>query len=170
MRLFVAVQPPEEVLDTLVEMVDGLCSRAGAEVLRWVDRPQLHVTLRFLGEVPSPEAVVESLSGTLLPAAVAEAGPGVTRLGRQVLCVPVAGLDALASEVAAVTAAIDNRPFRGHLTLARARGRRGVVARSWAGAPVDLAWPVAEVALVRSHMGPDGPRYETLARFPTVST
>jgi 2'-5' RNA ligase len=172
-RLFVAVQPPDAVLDALVEMIDGLRRRDGAEALRWVDRPQLHVTLRFLGEVPDAAGVVEAMKTAPLPVTEAEAGPGVTRLGRQVLCVPVTGLDALASEVAEATAAVgplDDRPFRGHLTLARARGRGGVVARSLAGAPVDLRWPVADVHVVRSHLGPDGPRYEALARFPTVGT
>jgi len=170
MRLFVAAQPSEGVLDALVEVVEGLRGRRDADELRWVTRDQLHVTLRFLGEVHDADAVVESLSASPLPAAVAQAGPGVTRLGRQVLCVPVTGLDALATDVAAATAAIgpqDDRPFRGHLTLARARGRRGVVARWWAGAPVDERWRVLEVTLICSHLGPDGPRYETLARFPT---
>jgi len=165
MRLFVAAQPPDDVLDALVEVVDDLHHRPDAESLRWVIREQLHVTLRFLGEVPDVAPVLEALAATRLPAAEAEATPGVTRLGRQVLCVPVAGVDALAAAITHI-GPDEDRPFRGHLTLARVRGRRGVVARSLAGTPVDLRWPVPEVALVRSHLGPDGPRYETLATFP----
>jgi 2'-5' RNA ligase len=77
--------------------------------------------------------------------------------------VPVEGLDDLA---AAVTDATDgcgrplpDRPFRGHLTVARAR--RGSV-RSLAGEAVDARFPVEDVRLVRSHLGRDGARYEDL--------
>lgn len=167
MRLFVAAQPPDDVLDALVGVVDDLRRRPDAESLRWISREQLHVTLRFLGEVPDSAPVVEALTAACLPAAEAVASPGVTRLARQVLCVPVAGLDALAAVVVPHMGPDDDRPYHGHLTLARARGRRAAVARSWAGTPVDLRWPVPEVALVRSHLGSDSPRYETLATFPT---
>jgi 2'-5' RNA ligase len=163
-RLFVAVVPPETVLDALVEVIDELRPTAN---LRWSGRPQLHVTLRFLGDVD--DAVVAeaaaALDTTPLAAITATVGPAVTRLGRQVLCAPVAGLDALAAGVTTATAAFgrppEHRPFVGHITLARA-GRRGVVDRSAAGAALSLSWDVDDVRLVRSHLGPAGARYEDL--------
>lgn len=166
MRLFVAVVPPEDVVDDLARL------RVAGD-LRRVRPEQLHVTLRFLGEVPDADldAVVGALVATRLPAgAVAVAGPTVERLGRAVLGVPVAGLDDVAAQVTVATAALgeppEDRPFRGHVTLARARGRRGVVPRSAAGQPFDRRWPVAGVDLVRSHLGSGGPRYEVVASFP----
>lgn len=164
MRLFVAVVPPEAVLDALVEVIDELRPTAS---LRWAGRPQLHVTLRFLGEVA--DAVVPELIAALdaapLAGTTATVGPAVTRLGRQVLCVPVNGLAALAAGVTTATAGIGRppvrRPFVGHITLARA-GRRGVVDRSAAGAAVALSWEVDDVRLVRSHLGAGGARYEDL--------
>jgi 2'-5' RNA ligase len=83
-----------------------------------------------------------------------------------VLVVPVAGLDALAAAVVAATAGLgrppDDRPFRGHLTLARARRGASVrgLAGQLAGDEVAAAFPVREVRLVRSHLGPHGARYE----------
>jgi 2'-5' RNA ligase len=160
MRLFVGVVPPGDVVERLAGLrVDG--------GLRRVRREQLHVTLLFLGDVDDPGTPVAGLGAAVLPAATAVAGPAVARLGRSVLCVPVAGLDDLAATVVAATGHPADRPFRGHVTLGRARGARGAVPRSAAGQPVDLRWPVREVALVRSHPGAGGPRYETLASFPT---
>jgi 2'-5' RNA ligase len=172
MRLFVAVQPPESVLDALVEVIDEFRDVAD---LRWVERAQLHVTLRFLGEVPDDYVprLVESLDAAPLAAAEAVLGPAVTRLGRQVLCVPVQGLGSLAAVVAAATegfgaAPPEDRPFHGHVTLARARDRRGVVDRAAAGGSIEARWRVMEVELVRSRLGPGGPRYEVLRAFPAL--
>ena len=62
---------------------------------------------------------------------------------------------------------VEDRPFRAHLTLGRWRPR--------APADGDLldhlagyrgpAWPVEELQLLRSHLGP-APRYEPLAAWP----
>lgn len=173
MRLFVAVQPPEAVLGQLVAVIDRLRPDERAANLRWADRSHLHVTLRFLGDVD--DAAVPGLVATLdeapLPVATASIGPAVVRLGRQVLCVPVEGLDALAAVVATATAGIGRPPelrsFTGHVTLARAKGRRGgVVDRSVAGSAVTGGWPVDDVRLVRSHLGPAGAHYEVVHRRP----
>lgn len=44
-RLFIAIDPPEDVRDQLKQICYGLPSA------RWFDEDQLHITLRFLGEV-----------------------------------------------------------------------------------------------------------------------
>jgi RNA 2',3'-cyclic 3'-phosphodiesterase len=49
-RLFVAIRPPEEVCDLLIDAMDD------SSVLRWVGDQQLHLTLRFIGEVERPVA------------------------------------------------------------------------------------------------------------------
>jgi len=51
-RLFVAIRPPEPIRDLLVDAMDG-----GAD-FRWQDDSQLHLTLRFVGEVERPVAEV----------------------------------------------------------------------------------------------------------------
>jgi RNA 2',3'-cyclic 3'-phosphodiesterase len=156
-RLFVAVRPPEGVLDTLARLRRP--ERAG---LRWTSRAQWHVTLRFLGEVDDPAPVVDALDRAVLPPAVATLGPAVQALGRGVVMVPVGGVDELAVAVVAATGALgtppDPRPFRGHVTLARRR-RGGVGAV--VGEPVAARFPVTDLRLVRStQAGPGGPRYD----------
>lgn len=171
MRLFVDVQPPEAVLDLLVEVIAGLRVQAD---LRLVDRTQLHATLRFLGEVPDADVprLVDALDAASLPAAEARMGPAVTRLGRHVLCVPVHGLESLVAAVTAATGVFgrppEDRPFNGHVTLARSRGRRGAVEPSAAGEPVGARWSATEVRLVRSRLTPEGPRYQALRSFGTL--
>jgi 2'-5' RNA ligase len=168
-RLFVAVSPPENVM----EMLRGI-ERPDDPRLRWTTPDQWHVTLRFLGEVEGPEPVADAL--TLVPEALAAAGVGEVWAalgprvawfpGRQVLHVPVSGLDALARAVVNATAPWglppEDRPFSGHLTLARARGRaRGPA--GLAGASLDAAWRVADFGLVSSVLGGRGSHYDTLA-------
>ena len=159
MRLFVAVRPNEAVLDA----VAGL-ARPERPGVRWTTRPQWHVTLRFLGEIEDPAPVTDALAATALEACTAVAGPRVAVLGRSTVVVPVAGLDALAAGVARATATFGTPPearaFRCHLTLARVR--RGS-ARELAGEALEVRFPVEDVRLVRSHLGPGGARYDDLA-------
>jgi RNA 2',3'-cyclic 3'-phosphodiesterase len=156
-RLFVAVAPPANVL----AMVAGL-DRPEVPGVRWTTADQWHVTLRFLGEVEDPGPVAAALDGASLAPATATVGPRVATLGRGVLMVPVAGLDALAGAVISATAGVgrppEDRPFRGHLTLARARP--GASVRGLAGAAVAATFPVDDVRLVRSRLGRGGARYE----------
>jgi 2'-5' RNA ligase len=116
---------------------------------------QPHVTLRFLGEVSDGDvpAVEAALRDGLAGAAVVEAtlGTEVRRLGRSALVVDVDGLDGLAALVRAALLGFpgDDRPFRGHLTVARRR--RGVPAPS--APPAAVPWRVGEVVLFRSDAG-----------------
>ncbi len=162
MRLFVAAWPPAGVIEQLATL--DRPERAG---VRWTTGDQWHVTLRFLGEVAEVERPRHALEMVRAGPATAVAGPALERLGTSVLCLPVAGLDALAGEVLGATAgmgASDGPPFLGHLTVAR--GRRGVDLRSLASVPVAATWPVEEFTLVASRLHPAGARYEVLARYP----
>ena len=161
-RLFVALWPPEGVLDA-VEALPRL-PLAGA---RWTTRKQWHVTLRFLG--PADVRVATAALDNLVAAAgTASLGPRPTRLGRGVLMLPVAGIDDLAAAAVQATAHIgappDSRPFRGHLTLAESR--RGRPPKL--DVELRASWPVTEVALVESHLHPAGARYETVHTVPLV--
>jgi RNA 2',3'-cyclic 3'-phosphodiesterase len=133
--------------------------------VRWVPPHQWHVTLRFLGEVDE-DAAVAAVSTLAAPRATAAIGPRVSRLGRDVVCLPVTGLDDLATAVLAATTDLgrpDGRPFVGHLTLARLRHR---AACGLTGTPVDLVVPVDEVILVRSTLAPEGAVHEPVLTVP----
>jgi RNA 2',3'-cyclic 3'-phosphodiesterase len=158
-RLFVAVWPPPAVVRALTSMRGA--DQAG---LRWMGPEHWHVTLRFLGAVEVEPAVraLDGLAGQ--PGAQATVGTAPIRLGREVIGVPVDGLERLAAAVDLAFTGLgrdpDHRPFRGHLTLARGKGVRGLRVAALAG-PMD--WPVESVSLVRSHLGSGGARYEDVA-------
>ena len=160
-RLFVAVWPPPDVREGLAAL-----GRPVDPGVRWVRPEHWHITLRFFGE--ADEAAAAAALGRLDVAPFAggvEAvlGPRVSRLGRAVVCVPVAGLDDLAVAVSTVTADVgqppDPRPFAGHLTLARLRHR---AACGVTGTAVSAGFPVRSLDLVRSVPGPEGPTYEVV--------
>ena len=167
MRLFVAVWPPADVVRRLTEL-----PRPDLEGVRWTTREQWHVTLRFLGAVPDVEEAAEVFRRIDVASAgpvSAEMGPETACLGRGILEVPVRGLDELARATVEATAGVgqppDDRRFHGHLTLARARGRRGDL-RRLRGTPLAGRWEVAAVTLVASTPHRDGSRYEVVSSLP----
>jgi 2'-5' RNA ligase len=167
MRLFVAVWPPEDVLDAVAAL-----PRPAVVGVRWTRRDQWHVTLRFLGEVE--EAALADLAVAIgavgLPSVRATLGPAVERLNPRIVSVPVAGLDGVGAAVIEATAGFgkppERRPFRGHLTLARLQGVRKWELADALGAPIDESWTVDALHVVRSHLSPKGARYETVAEVP----
>jgi 2'-5' RNA ligase len=169
LRLFIAVSPPPP----LVSQLEAL-RRPPLDWVRWTTREQWHITLRFLGRTPRGDlpALLDSLRRAAerrersgVRRCRAEAGPAVERLGRQILCLPVTGLDRLAAGVEAATAELgeppERRPYRGHLTLARARGKHRFRATD-EGAPMAATWEVTAIEVLRSHLGAGGSRYESL--------
>ena len=163
-RLFVAVWPPEAVLDRLAAL-----ARPAVEGLRWTTRDQWHVTLRFLGPVPEVEPVADALGAIEAGAATAVLGPALGRFDQRILHVPVLGLDVVAAAVIDATAHLgkrpDDRPFRGHVTLARVAKHGRVDLRPLAGSPVAAEWDVGGVCLVESRLSLAGARYEVLEEF-----
>jgi len=160
-HLFVAVWPPDEVLDLIAAL-----PRPDVDGLRWTTRDQWHVTLRFFGSVDLEPAAV-ALRSVSAPSTTAVLGPETGRFGKRVLHVPVAGLDPVAKVVVRATKRVgkppEPRPFNGHLTLGRARDRRqGVDLRPLVGTPVHAEWLVTEVCLVESHLSSKGANYEVV--------
>ena len=182
MRVFVAVDPPADVVDDLDAFLDA--RRDAGDGLRWTPPSQWHLTLAFMAA--TPERVVEDLVDRLgeaverrAPVGLAIAGggcfPDVSRA--RVLWAGVQGGTTLAplarsvrSACAVVGAAPEGGPFRAHLTLARTSRPRDAtrwvrVLESYAGPP----WSATEVAGVSSHLPRERghrPRHEVLARLP----
>jgi 2'-5' RNA ligase len=165
-RLFVAVWPPDGVLDAIAAL-----PRPAEQGVRWSRRDQWHVTLRFLGRAGIDDAAAALGAGpfaSMAPVTVT-LGPAVGRLGRSVVCLPASGLDAVAGAVVEATAIVgeppDPRPYSGHLTLARLRGRG---ACGLAGHRFDASFVAREVTLVESRPGRAGSDYVVVARFPLL--
>ena len=155
-RLFVGVWPPPPVVEALAAM-----PRPDDAAVRWSTPDQWHVTLRFLGDVEDVGAVRSALREVSWTSAPVEVGPATARLGQSVLMVPVRGLD----ELAAAMPFPLPEPFSGHLTVARARGRRGRVPSSLTGIPFEASWRATSFALVRSQTRSTGAVYDDVEVF-----
>ncbi len=188
MRLFAALLPPEAAVAALAEAVVPLRALPGAEGLRWTDRAGWHFTLAFYGEVDE-DGTLPELRDRLARAA-ARSHPlalrvtGAGRFGGRALWAGAEGdRDGLkrlaqAAQAAGRRSGLDmeeGRPFRPHLTLARARGRTAAVDfRPYAEALAPFegeGWTASELALVRSRLPASGvpgeqPHYETVAAWP----
>jgi 2'-5' RNA ligase len=178
-RLFVALVPPPEAVAHLAAAVAPARERHPG--LRWTAPERWHLTLAFLGEVE--DRLLPGLGERLQRAARRHGPPalslaGAGRFGAQVLWVGVHGETDAVTRLAASAAAAGRRvglrtadgpgqrPYRPHLTVARAREPVDLAA-----AVADLAgyagpgWTAPALALVRSHLGP-APRHETLLTAP----
>ena len=176
MRLFVAVPLPDDVRAALADRVRALHADAPAG-LRWAAPERWHLTLCFLGEVAEARVprVTDSIGRKMTRHRAMElrlAGSG--RFDRRVLWVGVDGdrvaLGALAAAVGAGARRsgvdIEDRPYRPHLTVARADGRADL--EPLAAALADVAtrpWTADRVELVRSRLGPH-PTHEPVEAWP----
>jgi 2'-5' RNA ligase len=154
-RLFVALWPPATVVEAL-----RVLPRDAHPDVRWTTEDQWHVTLRFLGSVDDVDGVVAALAAVRHPPVDVAVGPATTRLGEGVVMLPASGVDSLAAAMPFPT----DRPFTGHLTVARIRGRRTRV-NHLSGVPFAASWRATSFALVRSQTRPTGAVYDDIATF-----
>lgn len=177
MRLFAAIVPPEEVLDSLEAAVlrSGARSADGAAV-RWNARDLWHLTVAFYGDDDLParaRRLGEWLRGIPAPRLrIAGAGtfPGVLWAG--VTGDRASDRAAVEAVAAAAGTGDDRRPFHPHLTIARWRRRRRPAAIGRVtDALADYAgpsWVAHEVVLFSSELSDRGPRYTAQQHFPLV--
>jgi 2'-5' RNA ligase len=172
MRMFVAVRPPEPVLEDLADYLEPRREAAGP--LRWSPAEQWHITLAFLPAVTdrAVDVLVEQLTelAARRPAfALGLAGAGAFPNPAQAKAIWLAvtgdtealGQLAGGSRSAAVRSGVEvsGGRFRAHLTVARAG--RPVEATRWLRV-LDLyrgpSWQVEEFLLVQSQLGGNGRR------------
>lgn len=173
-RLFVALRPPVEMRAQLLSLMGGV---PGA---RWQSDDQLHLTLRFIGEVDAPLAddIVAALGTVDRPrpiVALQGAGSFDHKGHVHSLWAGIAPDDALRQlhervDRALVRAGIapEQRTFKPHITLARL-GRQAGPAEPFLGRIAGLASRPATIdafILFESRLGHEGASYEAIARYP----
>lgn len=180
MRLFVALEVPAALKENLAALLKAL--RAVSPETRWVHTANIHVTLKFIGEVP--ETKLADIRGAL--AGVRSEQP--VRLDSRGLgffpnekhprvfwagIVASPNLKTLAADIDAATEKLgiprEQRPFSPHLTLARFESRR---------LPEKLRATIQEFSerdfgslctgqfhLIESKLKPSGAEYTTVESF-----
>jgi 2'-5' RNA ligase len=175
-RLFVAIDLPASVKAQLLKCCTGV---PGA---KWVKPEQMHLTLRFIGEVD--EAAFETIRQALAVVTTAPfslslngAGQFPPKGGARVLWV---GLDApptLFDLQRRIEAALnqlgyppETRPFAAHITLARLKSPPPPESiRQFLSRNADLVSdpiPVTQFVLYSSQLAPSGPTYTAEATYP----
>lgn len=178
-RLFVAVPLSESARAAVAEVVERIrADEPEGRGVRWVRLDGLHITLRFLG--PTPESRVADVAAAVATTAVGVA-PFAIRIAGADAFPPVGrprtlwldldrGVDDLAGLAARLDDALadlgwerERRPFRAHLTLARADGVRAgpatVAALRAAAAELAIESPIERVVLFESITGSGRARY-----------
>ncbi|QNM82821.1 RNA 2',3'-cyclic phosphodiesterase [Sphingomonas sabuli] len=172
-RLFVAIRPPEAIRDLLVDAMDD------SPELRWVGDEQLHLTLRFIGEVERPAAndIAAALDRLRQPAfelKIAGAGRFDRRNGGALWAgvaprQPVAELAARIERACVIAGlAPERRAFHPHITLARYGRDRAATASSLETRLATLSskpFPVDHFTLFESHLSRHGPHYDEVASY-----
>jgi RNA 2',3'-cyclic 3'-phosphodiesterase len=178
-RTFVALNLASAVRDAAHASLQPLVDRALP--VRWTDAAGLHLTLKFLGDIEGAE--IERLDASLR--AVAQRHEPLTlQLGglgafpslrrANIIWLGVAAEPALMSlqrdtelALSRLGYAREQKPFRPHITVARARNgarppdiERLIGTHDWT-----TASPVETLDVMRSHLDPRGARYEPLLRI-----
>jgi 2'-5' RNA ligase len=173
------VNLPSAMRGRLSDAVEPL--RAGNYPVKWVQAEALHVTIRFLGEVdedkrdPIQQALVAAVGDTRafnLP--VGEFGtfppvkqPRVIWVGCETPPALELVADGVERQLAGVGFPVEGRPFRPHVTIGRVRrdarpGQLEGLRDQLASLEFFEEPNIESVDLMRSHLGPNGPRYERL--------
>ncbi len=183
-RLFVAISVPESIKAQLAQVQQTLKESVPKCSLRWTPASQMHLTLRFLGNVASSRVgeLVGSLRqacGNFAPLQLRAESIGFFPAPRAPRVV-WAGVHDAANQLPQVQRAVEQatdaftteapeKKFTGHLTLARIKFIRRPEAEALAKAATAIGdrcfgeWTAKTVELIRSELSPTGARYTTLA-------
>jgi 2'-5' RNA ligase len=174
-RLFVAIDLPDTIKDQLGALCDGV---PGA---KWVKRDQLHLTLRFVGEVTDVKfRVIQDTLNRIRAAPFAMAMQGVGQFppkrAARVLWVAVdvpPELGVLQRQIETTLVKLsyppEERPFSAHITLARLKtppppsAIQDYLARH--SAFQSEPFSITEFVLFSSVLAPEGPTYRAEAVY-----
>ena len=184
-RAFVAACLPIDLLERIQTEQERLEAECGAGAVRWTRSEQLHLTLKFYGNVPGDQ--LEALKGALhraaagvSPLSLMASGlgcfpspqrPSIIWLGLDGNLVELEKLQArIEQESAGLGSHSEDREFHPHLTIGRVKasgGRArqvGEIIRSTELGSVGT-WEVNEITLMQSHLSPTGSTYTPLAEI-----
>lgn len=174
-RLFVGLRPPAAIRARLLALMGGI---PGA---RWQDDGQLHITLRYIGEVERPvaEDIALALGQIHWPAmqvTLAGTGQFEDKRGRpNAIWAGIHPHDSLAGLHRKIDQALvrlglepDHRAYLPHITLARMAGQPGIADRFVADHAALSSEPFGftHFTLFESTLGSEGAIYETIERYP----
>ena len=186
-RAFFAIPLEAALLEQIRKIQTSLQGRLPNEAARWTQREHLHLTLRFLGDVPV--GVIGELTSALERAC--KSVPPLRLMAGQLGCFPDfrkpriiwIGIDGdlkhlnelhdrLVSETDSLITHTEDRPFHPHLTIGRVKSSHARVMRQ-CGETVQAMniaqigeWTARQVDLFKSDLSSSGPTHTLLAMAP----
>ena len=175
MRLFVSVPMPKEVKDYLYDLQKKVKSKHLAKV-NWVHKKNLHLTLRYLGEVKGSKEVVTRLKEVKFKKFKARLDVvGVFPSEREVrvvfvACEPSSKFKSLSSKVDEATLGLgkNEHTFVSHVTLGRVKNvkKSKEFISLIKGLDVDkLEFQVDSFVLMKSVLRREGPSYSVIEEY-----
>ena len=187
-RTFVAIPLEEEMHRQLARLIDNLRESMPARAVRWVAPENIHLTLKFLGDVPPAQidAITEALrraASTATPFSFELVGFGCFPSARRprVLWVGIRETsgslqslqEAVEKELGQLGFKREERGFSPHLTLGRVREEAPASAVREIGQLMEKLefgvlgqQEVTSIHLFKSDLRPTGPIYTSLAELP----
>jgi len=177
-RSFVAIELDDATRRAVAATIQRLRAGPGGDRVRWLRPEALHVTLRFLGDidparVPALSAALRAEAAAVPPFALefGELGAFPSLRRPQVVFFRVGPSQPLAALAGAVERAVvragfaaEERPFRPHLTLGRARRGKHAPVTAPVTPPGDSR-VVDEIVLFRSQLARSGATHTPLERI-----
>lgn len=169
-RLFVAIDLPDEIREQFRDVQDGL--RSSRVRLTLVDQESMHITLKFIGEVSGSALsqiteILQTIEASPFSMEVGLIGTNSQRAPRVVWaevddpgqCRALA--ESIDSSLASLGFEPEKRKFRPHITIARVRQFHQSLFEALAGVASSCSGtiPVREFILKKSELTPDGPIY-----------
>lgn len=174
-RLFVGIELPEELRRRIVLI------QTGVERAKWVAEENLHLTLRFIGEISGDVAAdaleaLTTIHAAPFPVTVDGAGHFESRKRVRALWLGIERSDALLGlrdriESALVRAGLEpeRRKYKPHITIARINNGSPGMARDWLASNTmfrAVPFTVERFILFSSHLSRDKAIYTPEAEFP----
>lgn len=187
MRLFVAIEMSEPIRRALEQAIDQL--RSSRTPVKWVEPQNIHLTLKFLGEVPEARLerarqIVRDCAASAVPFDLIVKGAGAFPDMRRPRVVWAGACDqppvaaALAAQLNERMEEIgverEERPFQNHVTLGRMREPRPApelteALKAFAQREFGMM-RVEQITLMRSDLRREGPLYTPIERAPLGPT
>lgn len=173
-RLFVAIRPPRAIREQLLAVMGGV------RAARWQSDEQLHLTLRFIGEVDRHRATdVHAALGTIhhqrFEVALSGIGSFERRGHPEALWAGVSPHERLEKLHHKVDQALtrvglepERRAYLPHITLARLNRSAGPIAGllEQSGGLTSAPFTVDAFCLYESHLTPSGSIYSVVEKYP----
>lgn len=177
-RTFIGIRPNDSALAFINNFKQQHGQEPWIKQIRWTPEPNIHVTMRFLGDLRLEQIqqietglrhLLENKSAFAVTITTPQPFPGVKRARmlatlvhkNQELQKMAEGIEKLAVEAGV---APEERPFRGHITVGRFRkpvkGLEGLLANT-----DTMTMPIDNVVLFKSELKPTGAEYSEIAKF-----